>query len=206
MFAKWLVLWIDLTKGLCYVRRVLKCALVCLWHEFDCPEVTLCSWHNIKIQLLTNWLTCLFLKPARVYWQILHVTCQPVFNRTYLTELIHFGWTTGFNWGTQTNNKLHCFPMRKLWITHFDILPFWGNCEYSFFFLVKIMCQTSDKGSISSVYDFVDIIFVFICQLLHTIIIIIKRIFRVPIYHTKLTSPTPLPPSHTYKMAVKKTV
>ena len=41
MFAKWLVLWTDLTKGLC-IRRVLKCVF-CLWPEFDCPEVTLCG-------------------------------------------------------------------------------------------------------------------------------------------------------------------
>ena len=25
---------------------------VCLWPEFDCPEVTLCGWQDIKIQLL----------------------------------------------------------------------------------------------------------------------------------------------------------
>ena len=78
--------------------------------------------------------------------------------------------------------------------------PFCGIVSTLSFF-VKIMCQTPDKGSIWSVYDFVDIIFVFIRQLLHTIIVIIKRIFRVPIYHTKLTSPTPPPSSHTYKTA-----
>ena len=25
---------------------------ICLWPEFDCPEVTLCGWQVIKIQLL----------------------------------------------------------------------------------------------------------------------------------------------------------
>ena len=25
---------------------------ICLWPEFDCPEVTLCGWQDIKIQLL----------------------------------------------------------------------------------------------------------------------------------------------------------
>ena len=25
---------------------------ICLWPEFDCPEVTLCGWHDIEIQLL----------------------------------------------------------------------------------------------------------------------------------------------------------
>ena len=27
---------------------------ICLWPEFDCPEVTQCGWQDIKIQLLTN--------------------------------------------------------------------------------------------------------------------------------------------------------
>ena len=27
---------------------------ICLWPEFDCPEVTLCGWQDIKIQLLTT--------------------------------------------------------------------------------------------------------------------------------------------------------
>ena len=27
---------------------------ICLWPEFDCPEVTLCSWQDIKIQLQAN--------------------------------------------------------------------------------------------------------------------------------------------------------
>ena len=26
--------------------------VICLWPEFDCPEVTLCGWQDIKIQLL----------------------------------------------------------------------------------------------------------------------------------------------------------
>ena len=25
---------------------------ICLWPEFVCPEVTLCGWQDIKIQLL----------------------------------------------------------------------------------------------------------------------------------------------------------
>ena len=25
---------------------------ICLWPKFDCPEVTLCGWQDIKIQLL----------------------------------------------------------------------------------------------------------------------------------------------------------
>ena len=46
---------------------------ICLWPEFDCPEVTLCVWQDIKIQLLllllssfivflwSEWFCCLFL-------------------------------------------------------------------------------------------------------------------------------------------------
>ena len=29
------------------------CILQTLWSEFDCPEVTLCGWQDIKIQMLT---------------------------------------------------------------------------------------------------------------------------------------------------------
>ena len=41
---------------------------ICLWPEFDCPEVTLCGWQDIKIQLLLllllqNWLNLLQLYP-----------------------------------------------------------------------------------------------------------------------------------------------
>ena len=163
--------WLD--KGFMYVRRVLKCALVCLWPEFDCPEVILCGWHDIKIQILINWLTCLFLKPVRVYWQILHATCQPVFNRTSLTELIHFGWTTGFNWGTQTNNKLDCFPVRKcrkLRITYFDVLPFLCNCTV-IFCLFRLCAKHLRKAAFGPCMIFVDIIVVFIHQLLRTVIV-----------------------------------
>ena len=53
IFAKWLILWIDLTNGLLYEKRFEMCN--CLWPEFDCPEVTLCGWQDVKIQLLTNY-------------------------------------------------------------------------------------------------------------------------------------------------------
>ena len=38
---------------------------ICLWPEFECPEVTLCGWQDIKIQLLVllpicTWWLCLF--------------------------------------------------------------------------------------------------------------------------------------------------
>ena len=35
------------------MRRVWKCAYLCMT-EFDYHEVTLCSWQDVKIQLLTN--------------------------------------------------------------------------------------------------------------------------------------------------------
>ena len=56
MFVKWLVLWIDLTKGLyTYIYEKSFEMWVCLWPEFHCPEVTLCGWQDVKIQLL-SWL------------------------------------------------------------------------------------------------------------------------------------------------------
>ena len=51
MFAKWLVLWIALTEGAYICERHLEMC-VCLWPEFDCLEVTLCGWRDVKIQLL----------------------------------------------------------------------------------------------------------------------------------------------------------
>ena len=41
MFVKWLVLWTDLTEGWCICEKSLEMC-ICLWPEFDCPEVTLC--------------------------------------------------------------------------------------------------------------------------------------------------------------------
>ena len=52
MFAKWLVLWIDLTEGLCIISEEFW-NVPCLWPGFD-PEVTLCGWQDIKIPLLTD--------------------------------------------------------------------------------------------------------------------------------------------------------
>ena len=43
-FVDWLVGWYICEKSL------EMCT--CLWPEFDCPEVTLCGWQNIKIELL----------------------------------------------------------------------------------------------------------------------------------------------------------
>ena len=48
--------WLD--RGLIYnIYRHILCEkslelCICLWPEFDCPEVTLCGWQDIKIQLL----------------------------------------------------------------------------------------------------------------------------------------------------------
>ena len=45
--------WLD--KGFIYniyEKSFEMC--ICLWPEYDCPEVTLCGWQDIKIQLLTN--------------------------------------------------------------------------------------------------------------------------------------------------------
>ena len=57
MFEKWLVLLIDLIgfvdwldKGFICMRSLEMC--ICLWPEFDCPEVTLYGWQDVKFQLL----------------------------------------------------------------------------------------------------------------------------------------------------------
>ena len=49
MFAKWLVLWIDLTKGL-YMWTVLNCAFAYDLSLTVLTEVTLCGWQDIKLQ------------------------------------------------------------------------------------------------------------------------------------------------------------
>ena len=42
--------WLD--RGLTYICEKCLEMCICLWPEFDCPEVTLCGWQDIKIQLL----------------------------------------------------------------------------------------------------------------------------------------------------------
>ena len=42
--------WLD--RGLIYICEKSLEMCICLWPEFDCPEVTLCGWQDIKIQLL----------------------------------------------------------------------------------------------------------------------------------------------------------
>ena len=41
--------WLD-RKVYKYEKSLEMC--ICIWPEFDCPEVTLCGWQDIKIQLL----------------------------------------------------------------------------------------------------------------------------------------------------------
>ena len=48
--------WHD--KGLIYEKSYEMC--MCLWPEFDCPEVTLCGCQDVKIQL-TNLIDSLIL-------------------------------------------------------------------------------------------------------------------------------------------------
>ena len=42
--------FVDLTSESVYMRRDLKCAFA---YGRVCPEVTLCGWQDVKIQLLT---------------------------------------------------------------------------------------------------------------------------------------------------------
>ena len=52
--------WLD--KRFMYEKRFDM--YICLWPEFDCPEVTHCGWQDNKIQLLTH-LQSLKVKPSR---------------------------------------------------------------------------------------------------------------------------------------------
>ena len=53
MFVERLVLWITWGK-VCIREEFWNVYL--LMTEFDCPEMTLCGWQDVQIQLLTNWL------------------------------------------------------------------------------------------------------------------------------------------------------
>ena len=55
MFAWGLVLWTGLRKGLLFdwMRKVLKLCKFA-YDRVGYPDVTLCSWRNVKIHLLTN--------------------------------------------------------------------------------------------------------------------------------------------------------
>ena len=56
----------HLQKMLCYLVLAIPThhpsleMCICLWPEFDCPEVTLCGWQTIKIQLLLITMTLVF--------------------------------------------------------------------------------------------------------------------------------------------------
>ena len=44
--------WLDRGLIILYICEKSLEVCICLWPEFDCPEVTLCGWQDIKIQLL----------------------------------------------------------------------------------------------------------------------------------------------------------
>ena len=54
--------WLD--RGLIYGEKSLEMC-ICLWPELDCPQVTLCGWQDIKIQLLLLHLSCAHQRPER---------------------------------------------------------------------------------------------------------------------------------------------
>ena len=66
-----------LTEGWCICEKSLEMC-ICFWPEFDCPEVTLCGWQDIKIQLQLLFSTC------RGWWG----ECISA----ALTSLFFFGW------------------------------------------------------------------------------------------------------------------
>ena len=45
--------WLD--RVFIYICEKSLEMCICLWPEFECPEVTLCGWQDIKIQLLLSW-------------------------------------------------------------------------------------------------------------------------------------------------------
>ena len=53
---RWLLF--HTTSAQCQVSEKSLEMCICLWPEFDCPEVTLCGWQDINIQLLLLLLCC----------------------------------------------------------------------------------------------------------------------------------------------------
>ena len=52
-FVREVIVFVDWPdRGLIYIYEKNLEMHVCLWPEFDCPEVTHCGWQDIKIQLL----------------------------------------------------------------------------------------------------------------------------------------------------------
>ena len=72
---------------------------VCLWPEFDCPEVTLCGWQDIKIQLLLlhKVYACLAVTCHLHFWQndqdLLRATAVTRRWNRYWNKSQHRKWT-----------------------------------------------------------------------------------------------------------------
>ena len=49
---------------------------ICLWPEFDCPEVTLCGWQDIKIQLLLLLHSLLIYQQGRASTRLVWGACS----------------------------------------------------------------------------------------------------------------------------------
>ena len=56
--------WLD--RGLIYICEKSLEMCICLWPEFDCPEVTLCSWQDIKIQFYYH--SCVWILKLSLVW------------------------------------------------------------------------------------------------------------------------------------------
>ena len=61
----------DLTDSWYVCEKSLEMC-ICLWPEFGCPEVTLCGWQDIKIQLLLLLFCLSLLDDKHILYQILN--------------------------------------------------------------------------------------------------------------------------------------
>ena len=85
-----------LDRGLIYMWEEFR-NVFCLWPEFHCPEVTLCGWQDIKIQLLLLLLVCKWRRASSLrhnvqllvrfngvmYSRPVHVNREGVFKETW---------------------------------------------------------------------------------------------------------------------------
>ena len=156
-------IWEEIIYIYIYEKSLEIC--ICLWPEFDCPEVTLCGWQDIKIQLLT-----VLTRRADVSWKALSVESSPwgtspwpeiALNQTYLAKTISqpSKWRAEVfvsDWGFQSGRlrrwnsfsaflftRSVCWPLRECSVQKlFHAHPFFFLFFFFFFFFFSI----DDKG------------------------------------------------------------
>ena len=134
MFVERLVLWITWGK-VCIREEFWNVYL--LMTEFDCPEMTLCGWQDVQIQLLTNWLCTGFCgydweRHDATFWKCPLHSCK-------LTVWLISVTVTGvllseesciidqYDW-----NRCHAAFWRILWTVSVIDLYDWDRCHAAF--------------------------------------------------------------------------